>query len=43
LSREIEIETVIGIDTKNKMIEEVLNNQFATAADLYQYKNINHS
>jgi hypothetical protein len=30
------VERVIGIYTKNKMIEEVLSNKFTTAADLYQ-------
>jgi hypothetical protein len=36
-------ERVIGMDTKNKMIEEVLSNRFTTAADLYQDENINHN
>ncbi len=31
------------METKHKMIEEVLSNRFTTAAYLYQDENINHN
>ncbi len=31
------------MDTKNKMIEEVLSNRFTTTTDLYQDENTNHN
>jgi hypothetical protein len=31
------------METKNKMIEEVLSSRFTAAADIYQEENINHN